>query len=89
MKLTTTERGFERIEHPIHKAHRVDSRLIQQSSAVGHYPDSLLRPGTSFVWVGDKHHLNREQALELAYRLIAWAETGSLRIAAPAIREAT
>lgn len=53
-------------------------RLVQESSAVGDYEDSLEKPGSSFLWVGDKHHLNREGVAVLVKSLEHWLETGRL-----------
>jgi hypothetical protein len=52
---------------------------LQQSSAIGDYPDAAGRPGTSFVWLGrdaDRMHLSREQVRELVCRLGRWLEAG-------------
>ena len=74
MKVIKSERGFERMELPKYVR---DPCVVGQSSIVGNYPDSLDRPGTSALWVGDSH-LDREQVAELREHLTAWLTTGSL-----------
>lgn len=63
-----TQRGFEYVEG-------CGVRLLQ-SSAIGDYEDSVDRPGTSFVWVGDRP-LSRAQAAALGAHLMRWVATGS------------
>ena len=76
MKLTT-HHGFEVLEH---KAYTCGSykRLIQPSSAIGDYPNSFRKPGSSFLWIGKDHHLNREQVKEVVSYLQNWLKTGEL-----------
>ncbi len=78
MKVEKTERGFERIVLPANLTENGNKRLVQQSSSIGDYPDSFDRPGTSYLWIDEHHHLNREQVRELIAHLSAWCETGSL-----------
>lgn len=78
MRVERTPRGFEIIDHPAYVPGHESCRLVQQSSAVGKYPDAFDRPGTSFLWFGDKHHLDREQVAELVDHLNAWLKYGSL-----------
>ena len=52
--------------------------LALESSAVGDYDDSVDRPGSSFLWFGDHHHLNREEVSELVGFLQHWLDTGRL-----------
>ena len=56
------------------------TRLIQESSAIGDYDDSMSKPGSSFLWVGQDHHLNREQVRELIQRMEHWLSTGRLAV---------
>ena len=51
MKVEYTERGFEFISCKL---------LVQQSSIIGDYSDSLDKPGCSSLWIGGEH-LNREE----------------------------
>lgn len=76
MKVVTTERGFQGLEH--------DARhgwLLCVSGAIAwqKYADAFDRPGSSFLWVGDRHHLDRDEVRELVGYLQRWLETGSLR----------
>lgn len=57
-----------------------DKRLVSQSSIVGDYEDSLDRPGSSALWIGDEHHLSREEVAEFVEHLNAWLKTGSLEV---------
>ncbi len=89
MHVICTDRGFERVDF-------IDSYgqecSLQASSAIGEYPDSWDRPGTSFVWLGatdkgphldelSRMHLNREQVAELVVHLQAWLGVGRLTLA--------
>ncbi len=79
MKLTHSPRGFEQLEHPTYLPRdRGRERLVAVSSIVGDYDDAFERPGTSALWVGECHHLNREEVAELVAHLQAWLTTGSL-----------
>lgn len=80
MDYQKTDRGFEVVMHNSYP-HDLPVRLIQQSSAIRmEYPDAGERPGSSCLWIGDNHHLNREEVSELMCRLTAWLATGSLKI---------
>lgn len=78
MKYKKTDRGFGAVTHPSYANEPEEVRLVQESSAVGDYVDSLDRPGSSFLWVGRDHHLNREEAAELVTYLNSWLATGRL-----------
>ena len=81
MDLKKSDRGFEYMLHYTYlPENREHDRLASQSSAFGDYEDSFQRPGSSYLWVGKYHHLNREQVREFASRLLAWCETGSLNL---------
>ena len=79
MRLDTTERGFACIEHQTYLGGGT-LRLALESSAIGDYPDSLSKPGSSYLWLGDHFHLDREDIAELVVHLERWLETGSLRL---------
>ena len=80
-----SNRGFERVSIKDNSGNTLNT---YQSSIIGDYEDSFERPGSSAIWVNieapkDELHcclLSREQAHELGRRLIAWAETGSLKL---------
>ena len=81
MKVTRTERGFEVVEHPMYPPGpepERQKRVAQQSSAIGDYPDAFDRPGSSCLWVGEHHHLNRAEVAALVGHLRAWLDSGSL-----------
>lgn len=81
MRFTRTERGFGLVVHEGYPPEPGDeSRLVQHSSIVLGYPDAFERPGTSALWVGNDHHLNREEVAQLRDRLTRWLETGSLAL---------
>lgn len=84
MKLDTTGRGFEVLFHdaypPPATSDDTSTRLVGQSSAIGDYDDSFSHPGSSFLWVGDGHHLNREEVAQLVTHLQSWLMTGSLEV---------
>ncbi len=64
--------------HPAYLAPHEPKRVASQSSAIGDYPDSLDRPGTSFLWIGEHHHLNREEVAEMVMHLQNWLFAGTL-----------
>ena len=79
MKVVRSERGFEFLDHPAYlKSDAEHSRLASQSSAVGDYEDAMARPGSSFLWVGQHHHLNRDEVKEFAGYLQRWLDAGQL-----------
>jgi hypothetical protein len=82
MRLIKTPRGFERVIHvayPTSLGSSIDM-LIQQSCGIGEYLDAFDRPGSSYLWITDDFHLNREEVEHLRDRLTAWLSTGSLRL---------
>ena len=79
MKSHETPRGFRVLTHPSYIG-KVDTRLVQESSAIGDYKDSMAQPGSSFLWVGDAHHLNREEVAELVKRMQHWLKRGRLKV---------
>lgn len=80
MKVIKNERGFPCLMHNAYLPNEREerSKLAAQSSAVGDYHDSFDRPGTSFLWIGYHHHLNREEVRQFIKHLQAWVDTGSL-----------
>ncbi len=79
-----TERGFVVV---VEEKYQNDpgefTRLIQESSAIGDYDDAFDRPGSSYLWVGSDHHLNREQVKELIERMQNWLTSGRLAVDEP------
>jgi hypothetical protein len=82
MRYVRTQRGFEQVLHDYYPPQTpvVLTRLVQQSSVVGNYEDAMERPGSSALWLGENHHLSREEVAELRDRLTLWLATGSLRL---------
>jgi hypothetical protein len=82
MKVTKSDRGFEFLNHDAYiPADRGKyDRLASQSSAVGEYDDAYDRPGSSALWIGEHHHLNREEVAQLVKHLKAWLKTGTLSL---------
>ena len=78
MKIDETGRGFGIVTHAKYPPDGTETRLVQESSVVGNYGDALKRPGSSALWIGDNHHLNREEVAELVGILQDWLATGRL-----------
>ena len=75
MKLTK-HNGFVVLEHDVYPPGGV-ARLAQESSAIGDADGSMYKPGTSFLWIGAEHHLNRSEVRYLVHFLEAWLERGA------------
>jgi hypothetical protein len=80
MKSEVTERGFIVVTHEKYQNIGKMTRLIQESSAIGDYGDSMDCPGSSYLWIGQDHQLNREGVAELITRMQHWLETGRLKV---------
>jgi len=82
MKIETTNRGFGLVTHPVYPPENpcnADSRLVQESSIIcDEYDDAIHKPGSSALWIGEHHHLYREEVAELVEYLTRWLETGRL-----------
>ena len=80
MELVETDRGFFVVIHDVYPPDpRISpGRVVQESSAIGDYEDSFDCPGSSFLWVGNDFHLNREEVSELVRYLETWLSTGRL-----------
>jgi hypothetical protein len=83
MRVAKSDRGFEHLYHSDYVPGQ-ERQLLAQSSVMGTYPDSSSRPGSSFLWIGDRHHLNREEVAALVQHLQAWLATGRLELSLPA-----
>lgn len=78
MRIEHSVRGFRFLMHPAYLS-GVDKRLVSESSAIrDDIENAMIRPGSSFLWFGDLHHLNREQVTVLVAALQTWLETGRL-----------
>jgi len=71
-------RGFIVITNPRYVEPHDNIRLIQESSAIGDYEDSFENAGSSYLWVGNDHHLNREEVKELIGFMQHWLDTKRL-----------
>lgn len=81
MKSVKTGRGFVVVTHPNYPpCTGLEDRLIQESSSIGDYDDAVGRPGSSYLWIGENHHLNREEVAELISRMNNWLSTGRLAV---------
>lgn len=82
MQTVASDRGFLYINYPSYPAEDCgggeERRLVSESSAIGDYEDSWDNPGSSFLWVGDNHHLNREEVAELVAAMQHWLDNGRL-----------
>ena len=82
MKSKLTGRGFVRVEHdkypPVEPTNE-QCTLLQESSAIGEYEDSWENAGSSYLWVGDNHHLNRDEVAEMISRMQYWLDTKRLQ----------
>ena len=81
MRTELTDRGFEVLEQDAYPpGTSMPTALARQSSAIGDYDDAMARPGSSALWIGVSHHLNREQVAQFVAHLTHWLETGSLAL---------
>jgi len=80
MKFERNNRGFGMLIHEKYPYDGTIERVAQHSSAIGDYKDSFDKPGSSYLWVGENHHLNREEVKELVKHLKNWLKTGSLEM---------
>jgi len=79
MKIYQDERGFRSIYHkPYPKGPK--ARIVKESSAVGEYADAVTHPGSSFLWLGNDFHLNREEVATLIVILKLWLEEKRLPV---------
>ncbi len=74
MKYVTDGRGFRNVQHAHYPPNGEDLRIASESTAIGDYEDSFQEPGSSFLWIGRNHHLNREEVAELIASLQYWIE---------------
>ena len=79
LRVEKSDRGFTFILCEPYLARDLEhQRVASESSAIGDYDDAIENPGSSFLWIGDYHHLNREQVAQLVGHLQGWLETGEL-----------
>lgn len=80
MKAEKNQRGFITVTHEKYTEPNTDERIIQESSVIGDYENSFQKPGSSFLWVGENHHLDREEIKELVERMEYWLKNGRLEV---------
>jgi hypothetical protein len=78
MKTTKSDRGFLALRHPTYLEPHNETRVLTESSAIGDYDDAATKPGSSFLWIGMDHHLNREEVRQLVNALQHWLTFGRL-----------
>jgi hypothetical protein len=80
MKNMKTDRGFQYISEEVYASNPpAVSRLLQQSSAIDcEYEHGLNNPGSSYLWIGEDHHLSREEVRKFVAVLNHWLDTGRL-----------
>lgn len=75
MKAFKTERGFIRVNHERYASEPTEEAvLIAESSAIGGYDDSMELPGSSYLWIGEAHHLDREGVADMIRRMQHWLD---------------
>ena len=79
MKAVKIDRGFIVVECEEYISDQ-PARLIGESSAIGLYNDAWDNPGSSFLWIGEDHHLNREEVKELIDRMQYWLDNKRLEV---------
>ena len=81
MRIYRTLGGFPGVEHQKYAAEEGEmANLVEQSTMIGDYEDGLSCPGSSCLWIGSDHHLNREEVAKLVKRLQHWLDHGTLRL---------
>ena len=81
MRVKQTDRNFRFIEHVTRPAHvAASAKLLQESSMIGDYENSWDEPGSSFLWIGPDHHLNREEVREMIEHMQYWLDNGRLKM---------
>ncbi len=85
MHMSTSARGFRQLSHETYPSNpsAPTKRLVSESSAIGNCADAWKRPGSSYLHVGDNHHLDRGEVRVLVSCLQHWLDTGRLGWDAP------
>lgn len=79
MEIKVSDRGFEFLVTDKYPPNGTETRIVSQSSAIGDYDDSMDKPGSSYLWIGDAH-LDRKQVKRLVKHLKHWLNTGRLSL---------
>ena len=81
MKTIETDRGFRIVTHERYTGEpKKETRLIQESSAIEGGELAFENPGSSFLWIGQDHHLNREEVSDLIEKLQFWIDNKRLEL---------
>lgn len=81
MNLIQTDRGFEVLEHDVYASQPpAKSTIVQQSCVIRSFAGAYAFPGSSCLWIGKDHHLDRNEVRELVGFLQQWLETGTLSL---------
>ena len=73
MEIVTTSRGFRVLQHPSFICQQ-KVQLLAEASAMGPYPDSVDNPGSSYLWIGHAHRLDREEVTLLIRQMQHWLD---------------
>ena len=56
-----------------------DKRLVQESSVRADHKTQFNAPSAAYLWLGDNHHLDRDEVVNLISHLKRWVDTGTLK----------
>jgi len=80
METKKSGRGFNALIEKEYLEPNSETVLVSESSAIGDYEDSFDNPGSSYLWFGDNHHLDREQVAQVVKALNNWLENKRLEL---------
>ena len=81
MRSFETSRGFIGYGHEKYASNPVEmGKLVEESTQIGDYDDSFQNPGSSYLWIGMEHHLNREEVAQFIGIMQYWLEHKRLPI---------
>ena len=80
MKTKKSGRGFNHLMEKEYLNPENETTIVSESSAIGYYDDSFDNPGSSYLWFGEKHHLDREQVEKVVEALNNWLENKRLEL---------
>lgn len=79
MEAVIDGRGFAAIEHDVYASEpAVKGKIIQESSAIGDYDEGYKYPGSSYLWIGNDFHLDREEVAGLIALMQEWLKNKRL-----------
>ncbi len=75
MKIETSNRGFRFVLAEKYQNEPGEyTMLIAESSAIGDYDDSFDNPGSSYLWIGNDHHLSRDEVADMIETMQHWLD---------------